>query len=102
MEQLLPFTDPDAVDPFDPSQFSEAEGTLKGVHLKAGYTAVLSEYLLAQIDIFQFLLQAGCSLSIFDKIINWVLHYCCKSSEDMWLKQPFKSQKKFIGTIFTI
>jgi hypothetical protein len=92
MQQFLPFIDPDAANPFDPSRFSE--DTMKYVHPKARYTDVLPDHLLAQIDLFRILIRAGCSHSIFDKIINWVQHYSRKSSEDLWLKHQFKSRKK--------
>jgi hypothetical protein len=50
MQQFLPFIDPDAADPFDPSRFSE--DTMKYVHPKAQYTDVLPDHLLVQIDLF--------------------------------------------------
>jgi hypothetical protein len=48
---------------------------MKYVHPRALYTAVLPEYLLVRIDILQILLQTGCSLSVFYKIINWLQHF---------------------------
>ena len=90
MQQALPFTDPDTGNPFDPSWFSE--NTMKYAHPKTRYTDVLPNHLLAQIDDFRILLRAGCSLSIFDKSINWVQHYSRESLEGLWLKPPFKWQ----------
>ena len=75
---------------------------MKYVHPKARYTAVLPEHLCAQINLFRILLWASCFLSIFDNLINWVQHYSHKSLENLWLKRPFKSRKKFIQTISAI
>ena len=50
MQHYLPFIDPDAADPFDPSKFSK--DTIKYIHLQAKYTDVLPEHVLAQIDLF--------------------------------------------------
>ena len=81
IEPFLPFIGPDAANLFDPSQFSE--DTTQYVDPKTRYTDVLSDYLLAQIDLFLFFLWAGCSLSIFNKIINWVQHDLRESSKDL-------------------
>ena len=88
---LFPFDDPDAADSFDPSHFSD--DTMKYVHPKAQYTGVLPNHLLAQIILFWILPWAGCPLFIFDKIVNLVQRYSRKTSEDLWLKHPFKSQQ---------
>ena len=81
IQQCLPSIDPDVTDPFDSSQFSEE--TLQYVHPKARYTGVLPAYILAQIDLFQKNLRAGCSLSIFNKVINLVQHYSRESLGDL-------------------
>ena len=45
IQHYVPFINPDAANPFNPSRFSE--DTMKYVHSKARYSAVLLEDLLA-------------------------------------------------------
>ena len=85
MRQFLPHIDPDADDPFGPSKFDEER--MKYVKPTKTFSSPLHVYLLAQIDLFRILLRAGCSLSMYDKIIRWVLHYSRKEpKENLWTK----------------
>ena len=51
------------------------------------FSGALPNNLLAQIDLFRILLRAGRSLSMYGKIIRWVLHYSRKEpKENIWTK----------------
>ena len=85
MGQLLPHIDPDADNLFHPSKFYKNK--MKYVKPQQTYSGVLPVNLLAQINLFCSLVLTGCSLSLFEKIMGWVVHYSRKEPEEnMWIK----------------
>ena len=67
MRQFLPHIDPNADDPFDPSKFDKER--MEYVKPRTTFSGALPHNLLDQIDLFRILLRAGCSLSMYDKIL---------------------------------
>ena len=77
MQRFLNYIDTNASDPFDPEKCDED----KIEFLESSYKSVgkLPDFMLAQIDLLRLLNRSGCSLSMYDKIIKWVLHYSEKN-----------------------
>ena len=73
IQQFAPFIDPDAEDPFAPSNFHDEYMT--HVHPPSRFTGTLPTYLLAQVDLFRILQRSGCSLVMHDRILSWDVHY---------------------------
>ena len=67
------------------------------------FSGALPDNLLAQIDLFCILLRSGCSLSMYNKIVCWVLYYFRKEpTENLWTKYPMEYRKSFIEKMLNI
>ena len=98
IEKFIRFIDPDLPDPFDPDSVIEAD--LDFISSSHQHVGKLPENILAQIDLLRMLSRAGCSLSMFDKIIKWVVHYSLKvPNGNIWTDYKIETRKKFIKTL---
>ena len=95
INQFMKFIDPDAPDPFDPDNCDEDE--LEFITPTFKHVGKLPDNILAQIDLMRILSRSGCSLSLYDKIIRWVLHYSNKiHGGGIWTQFPIEYRKTFI------
>ena len=54
----------------------------------------LPDHLLAQIDLLRILSRSGCSLAIYDRIIQWLLHYSKKDKKrNIWTECEIMTRK---------
>ena len=91
-DELLKFIDPDRPDPFDPNEVDE--DNLQFIKDSHSYVGKLPDHLLAQIDLLRILSRSGCSLAIYDRIIQWVLHYSKKSKKrNIWVESEIMKRK---------
>ena len=98
MDQFVRHIDDEARDPFHPDDCEEDDIQF----IQSTYKSVgkLPDHILAQIDLLRMLNRSGCSLAMYDKILNWVLHYSKKYVHgNIWTECRFDSRKKFLRRI---
>ena len=98
LEEFIEYIDPDAKDPFDPDSFDESQ--MKFIEPKEPTNTNICNHELAQIDLLRILSRSGCSLNMFDKIMNWVQHYSRKrTAGNIWTDYPIYNRKTFVNNM---
>ena len=94
-EDLLKFIDVTRPDPFDPNSIDEDK--IPFIGKTHSFIGKLPDHLLAQIDLLRILSRSGCSLAIYDRIIQWLLHYSKKDKKrNIWTECEIMTRKPLI------